>query len=341
MKNKLKVILILLISLCILTSCKVNENPKEQNEFIIPKENIKFSHLTFGNVIQDGEQAVFLNFISDYKVTKIEYSGTFLDANKTIVHSFDSSLSFGTSSKSPSAVVMVESGIIKYIKTASVTKIIAYTDENINDIETFNVSFVTNGGSSVSTKQCYEIQTEPVTTRDGYLFDGWYRNSNFQTQVVFPFKLESDVVLYAKWIKLEEIMYCKDASIKFMDDDRNSSVVFMITPEGFDFSELASRGYKIRIDVEYDFYYKKDYDIPFDIGYMGSPKYEVSIFNSDKIGQFKSDLSTKSAIQTRTISYETAAANYENTIIYLQFSTDNIQNIIYFKNIVVSYKAYK
>ena len=121
-----------------------------------------------------------------------------------------------------------------------------------------------------------------------------------------------------------------------MDDDRNSSVVFIITPVGFDFSELASRGYKIRIDVEYDFYYKKDYDIPFDIGYMGSPKYEVSIFNSDKIGQFKSDLSTKSAIQTRTISCETAAANYENTIIYLQFSTDNIQNIIYFKNIVVS-----
>lgn len=351
MKRSFIFLFFLSISLFVLLSCNSNRNSnEEEKEFLIPEESIKYSGLSFGNVIQDGKQSVLLGFVSDYRVTKIEYAGNLLDYSGTTIYSFDSSVLFGSPSKEPHISVRVDSGLLKYIRSASFTKIVAYTDEKVNDNDVnasssispkYTVSFSTNGGSNISPIQCSELLTEPVTARNGFLFDGWYLNSNYKTPALFPFKLESDTTLYAKWIRLEGIMYCKDSSIKFLDDVKNSHIIFKITPVDFDFLELSSKGYKIRIDVEYDCYYKKDYDVPFDIGYMGSPKYEVSIYNSDSIGQFKNDLSTKSTSQTRTISYSDHAVNYNNTIIYLEFSTDNIQNIIYFKNIVVKYTAYK
>ena len=84
-------------------------------------------------------------------------------------------------------------------------------------------------------------------------------------------------------------------------------------------------------------YYKKDYDVPFDIGYAGSPKYEVSIYNSDLKGVLDEDMSTSKTTKTRTIKIEDYTTNLKNTKLRLTFSTDNIQNIIYFKNITVQY----
>ncbi len=203
------------------------------------------------------------------------------------------------------------------------------------------VSFISNGGTAVDTKKCSELLNAPNTTRNGYLFDGWFTDAYLKTPVVYPLKLTSDMQLYAKWIKLEDYKTCSNSSIKFLDSTKNSSVVYQITPTGFDFSTLAEKGYKLKIEVEYDVYYKKDYDMIWDIGYLGSPLYEVSIYNSDKVGQFKENLPTQKNAQTRTITYTTDAENYQDTIIYLEFSTDNIQNIIYFKNIKVNYIAYK
>ena len=142
-------------------------------------------------------------------------------------------------------------------------------------------------------------------------------------------------------LNLTAVCYCKDSRIKFMDDNINSYSLYNIMPSNMDFETLAQKGYKIKIEVSYDVYYKKDYDVPFDIGYAGSPKYEVSIHNSDGIGNYKNDLSTKTSSQTKTITYNTTAREFLNTIIYLEFSTDNIQNIIYFKNITVTFTAYK
>ena len=142
-------------------------------------------------------------------------------------------------------------------------------------------------------------------------------------------------------LNLTAVCKCEDASIKFLDDSKSSNVIYQIMPSGMDFEALAKKGYRIRIEVSYDVYYKKDYNVLWDIGYMGSPKYEVAIYNSDKVGNYQNDLTTKITSQTRTITYESAARDCANTIIYLKFSTDNIQNIIYFTNINVSFTAYK
>ncbi|WP_461256194.1 InlB B-repeat-containing protein [Treponema sp. R80B11-R83G3] len=70
-------------------------------------------------------------------------------------------------------------------------------------VKTYNVSFVTNGGTPVTARDIAEggkIGTVS-TTKTGYTLEGWYTDSGFTTQ----WNLETDIVdregivLYAKW----------------------------------------------------------------------------------------------------------------------------------------------
>ena len=63
----------------------------------------------------------------------------------------------------------------------------------------FKVSFDSNGGSKVKDVVTSIIESEPVTTRDGYTFLGWYLEDNFINKVTFPFEVTKDLTLYAKW----------------------------------------------------------------------------------------------------------------------------------------------
>ena len=78
----------------------------------------------------------------------------------------------------------------------------------------YNVNFETNGGTSVKSVigalAHVEIEKEPITTREGYDFMGWYENPAFSgDRINFPvtFKFPSPncnstnrvITLYAKW----------------------------------------------------------------------------------------------------------------------------------------------
>ena len=63
----------------------------------------------------------------------------------------------------------------------------------------FKVSFDVNGGSKVEDVVTSIIESEPVTTRDGYTFLGWYLEESFINKVTFPFEVTKDQTLYAKW----------------------------------------------------------------------------------------------------------------------------------------------
>ena len=208
-------------------------------------------------------------------------------------------------------------------------------------LKTYNVTFYTNGGSAVSTKNVSSLNSVPSTTRSGYLFDGWFLDSNFTKKASFPMSVTQPMNLYAKWIMLEATVNCTKARIKYMDSSEDSSVIYYITPINFDLKALAEKGYRMKITVTYDVSYAKDYDVLFDIGYMGSPKYEAAIYNSQKVGIYKNDLGTTKNGDRRTIEYTEYPVNLIGDKITLEFSTDNVQNIIYFENIVVKYECIK
>ena len=77
---------------------------------------------------------------------------------------------------------------------------------------TYTVRFELNGGTGVSDMTVSEIQTEPVPTRNGYTFAGWYKDSGFSDKVTFPYEVTKAQMLYAKWEKNgpEEIVFTVD-----------------------------------------------------------------------------------------------------------------------------------
>ncbi len=72
---------------------------------------------------------------------------------------------------------------------------------NTNQTEkTYIVEFVTSGGSRVPAGNYSVITEEPVTTREGYVFEGWYLTEDFSDEgVTYPFTVTENTVFYAKW----------------------------------------------------------------------------------------------------------------------------------------------
>ena len=66
-------------------------------------------------------------------------------------------------------------------------------------IYTYNVTFETNGGSTISAYRAAVIEDIPHTDKNGYSFCGWYSDSNFEHKISFPLSLSDDITLYAKW----------------------------------------------------------------------------------------------------------------------------------------------
>ena len=141
-------------------------------------------------------------------------------------------------------------------------------------------------------------------------------------------------------LKTEDVMYCNGSSIK-LDKGYDSAITYRVTPNGFDYDALTKKGYSgIKIHVSYKVKYVKDYDVWLDIGYVGAPKYEVFLLNSTGMGRIENNLTTTTSWSSRTVSMSVNFADLENDTYSLSFSTNNIQNIIYFDNIVVTYTCY-
>lgn len=207
-------------------------------------------------------------------------------------------------------------------------------------IKYYSVKFVTNGGDPIQTQKVSDYLTNaPTPERSGYLFDGWFFDPSFTAPVTFPLSVNADVTLYARWLKLTDQARCNDCSIK-LDTKLDFSATYIITPSGFDLEKLNLKGYSMRITVTYDVRYVKDYNVLWDIGYAGSPKYEILLLNNSGMGKIEEDMSTTTSRRTRTISLSMAAADLIGDKITLTFSTNNVQNIIYFENIVITYECY-
>lgn len=64
---------------------------------------------------------------------------------------------------------------------------------------TYNVHFELNGGEGVSDLNVSVINEEPIPTREGYTFLGWYLENTYFNKVTFPYEVKQNITLYAKW----------------------------------------------------------------------------------------------------------------------------------------------
>ena len=149
------------------------------------------------------------------------------------------------------------------------------------------------------------------------------------TIMLLSFSACNNVVDVITSLKLEDSKYCENTTIK------SSLSTYLITPSGFDLEELNNRKYKMKITVTYDVYYTKDWDVLWDIGYLGAPEFEVCILNDDLIGNMDKNITAPSNLKTKTITYTTDIVNLIGSKVYLTFSSDNIQNKIHLKTVFV------
>ncbi|MBB5226915.1 hypothetical protein DYE50_01930 [Treponema ruminis] len=102
----------------------------------------------------------------------------------------------------------------------------------------FLVNFETNGGSEISAYTTSRIESAPITSRDNYIFDGWYINPDFKgTAISYPFPITQNITLYAKWIKKTEvtvIFYDDTKKIKISIDDKEERQLKISASEGFE-----------------------------------------------------------------------------------------------------------
>lgn len=209
---------------------------------------------------------------------------------------------------------------------------------NIPVVPKYTVTYQTNGGQRVPSEKTDRINTAPFTYKQDFELEGWYLDSTCKLPATFPLDIEKDTVLYAKWFRVRLERPAQNFSIK-MWSGSNPSTTFNITPTGFDFEELEKKGYYVRINLSYDVYYNKDYTFP--IGYAGSPKYEVTLLNEKLVGFQEKDLTTTTSTKTKTFTWTQVPEFFNDESFTLTFSTDNIQNTIYFKNITVTYECVK
>lgn len=132
MKKAFSVFVVLLIISATLCSCNFLPSGTDKSENIIPEQNISYEKFTMGNVIDEGKRAIFINFSSDYAVSKIEVAGSFLDINGNEVYKFSINKEFTTQTKNPEIYERIDAKLTNNIYSIKFTTIKAFTTETIN-----------------------------------------------------------------------------------------------------------------------------------------------------------------------------------------------------------------
>lgn len=207
-----------------------------------------------------------------------------------------------------------------------------------NHTVTLVVENLSNEAVTVDDGEVLNINFTP--RKDDCIFMGWYTDSACMIPYDFSRPVTTSFKLYAGFSLKIKTFNCSDIKIKALSSTYNGSTTFALSLDGFDYSYLEKKGMGLQFKVMYSVKYKKDYDVPYDIGYAGSPKYELSLNNGESGYQEENLSTTKSAVE-KCYTYNTPLNFSKDGLIYLAFSTDNVQNIISFSNIVITVEALK
>lgn len=70
------------------------------------------------------------------------------------------------------------------------------------------VSFITNGGTKIEPIRTNNLITSPETQKEDLILFGWYTTSNFEGEPIsFPYTIDKDTVLYAKWTQYYNVLF--------------------------------------------------------------------------------------------------------------------------------------
>ena len=81
----------------------------------------------------------------------------------------------------------------------------------LSEKENYDITYKTNGGNAVSKSRGVTALPNPLpeTEKYGYIFDGWYMDKDFTVKAVAGTEISNDTILYAKWIRNEQLLEYK------------------------------------------------------------------------------------------------------------------------------------
>lgn len=139
----------------------------------------------------------------------------------------------------------------------------------------YTITFDSNGGSPVSpiTESAGTPITEPIPSRSGYYFGGWYRDRYLTQKFTFNTMPSYDLILYAKWIE--------DKGGSSFDN----SYIYNPFTDG-----LVDLSLEVNGDVDYIKVYLND-DTEYFIASKGSIDLQGTLYNPSRsiIGSYDSD----------------------------------------------------
>ena len=118
------------------------------------------------------------------------------------------------------------------ITTTKNTKDKTTTNKTTDKVETYNVTYVLDGGTNSSDNPSSFTNKDNITlknaSKDGYEFKGWYKEASFTAKVEkLDSNIKGDITLYAKF---EEIIIPYDYEIIYHLDDGENNIA---NPSGF------------------------------------------------------------------------------------------------------------
>ncbi|MBQ7761297.1 MAG: InlB B-repeat-containing protein [Clostridia bacterium] len=358
MKSKTLLFIFILWVALVLTSC-VQELPAEPEIYEIGGDSfevLSYDFITYNNIGVNGNpssKSYGFYIEAECECSLIEYTATleFYSLENTRIFKDTETSSYP---KSAGECIKIQLNIsddvyestykVKVTFTGKTNEANKGSSAKTEELEYFSVSFMDGSHLYAHTRAKKENTVDtskfPAPEKDDYIFCGWYLDSTLTKEAVFPLKINAHTKLYASWLRIKETTKCKDSSIKCWDG-YSSYAGYGVTPSDFDFERLAKEGYNFHVKISYDVYYVKDYDVPLDIGYAGAPKYEAYLTSTNGKSYGKKDLTTTTSSRTVTMEYNIKLSEIINEKWTLEFSTDNIQNIIRFKNIVIEFSCVK
>lgn len=167
--------------------------------------------------------------------------------------------------------------------------------DSSSDPQTFVISFNSNGGSSIDSVTVEEGQllTKPIDpTKDGFDFDGWYKNSGLTTLYDFSTPVYSSFILYAGWTAVVPDTW----TVNFISDGVTLSTQEVLdgelleepedpTKDGYVFSGWFKKGESERFDFatpitsSFDLTAKwslQEYMVTFNLNYNDLPSVQYS-----------------------------------------------------------------
>lgn len=109
----------------------------------------------------------------------------------------------------------------------------------------YTVTFESNGGSAVEPQQVAEgkfaTNPQPVPTKDGYLFEGWYTEQTMRYKFDFYTPITKDITLYAKWLDIASIDY--DDLSQLFDEAKNLADYINYT-----YTEESLKALKVKVE---------------------------------------------------------------------------------------------